>query len=77
MRGPVEMRVTYIVVPVIVRCPEACEEVVGIDWTDDGEPGVWGDTWLPDDGHGDWVFDPLAQQAAVRYLRGLLSRVAF
>ena len=74
-----EIRVTYLTVPVVVRCPDACEDVVGIDWTDDGEAGIWGDTWIPTDdfGEGRWVFDPLAQQAASRYLLDLLSRVAF
>jgi hypothetical protein len=75
--GPEQHVVTYVVVPVRVRCEASCEEVMRIEWGDDGEPGIWGDTYVLADDDGRWTFDPLAQQAAVRYIRDLLGRVPF
>jgi len=50
---------------------------MGIDWTDDGEPGIWGDTWVEAGDDGYWMFDPLAQQAAFRHIKALLDSVPF
>ena len=76
MTPPETIVTTYVVVPIRVWCLSSCEGVLDIDWSDDGEPGVWGDTYDAT-GDGTWTFDPLAQQAALKYVRDLLSRVAF
>lgn len=69
-------RVTYITVPVRVNLTaEDTYEVVGIDMTDDGDPGSWGNTYEYDPFHedGEWFFDSGAQAAAYDHVMRRLA----
>ena len=77
MKGPETHRITYVVVPVLVRCPELCDDPIRIAYGDDGDPGAWGDTWVQDGDEGYWEFNPWAQQAGSEFVAEKLRNTAF
>jgi len=64
------MKTTYVIVAVTFwdGYPE-------IDLGDDGQPGLWGDTYVYDEDleEGEWVFDAKAQAIASEYVENLLK----
>jgi len=67
------MKTSYVIVPVKFWDGDPQPE---LDLGDDGQPGLWGDTYVYDEEleEGDWVFDGEAQVIASEYVEQLLRR---
>ena len=48
--------------------------MLGVDLTDDGDPGPWGNTYEGNTDGGRWVFDQAGQAEAHRHVAELLTR---